>query len=124
VVQKVLNKENNMIMVEPIDFLGVDELLKTTTLSNYLVLLRLLPKILVMRLKFDLFEFYKKLSRCVLILKYFRTRGRVFFKGEENDEDRGMNMLIGKYFILLFMKRFELGFVEEFGQEAYLDKKE
>ena len=47
-----------------------------------------------MELKFKAFKFYEKSSRCVLILKYFRTRGRVFFKGEENDEDQGMNMLI------------------------------
>ena len=50
----------------------------------------------------------------MLILKYYRTRGRVFFKGEENDVDQGMNMLIGTYLMLFFMYIFELDFVEEF----------
>lgn len=79
----VVKDENNIIVMEHIDFLGIDNLLETLGSSKYLVLFRLLPKILVKGLKFYAFEFYKKLSHCVLILKYFRTRGRVFFKGEE-----------------------------------------
>ena len=69
-----------------------------------------------MGLKFDVFTSYEVSPYHVLILKYFRTRGRVFFKGEENDEDRGMNMLIGKYLILLFRNRFMLELVERFGK--------
>lgn len=88
-------------MVEHLDFLGADNLLKSTTSSKYHVLLSLLTKILVMELKFDVFKFYEKSSRCVLILKYFRTRGRVFFKGEENDVDQGVNMLIWIFLCVL-----------------------
>lgn len=35
-----------------------------------------------------------------------------------------MNMLIGKYFILLFMNIFELEYMGKLDQESYLDKKE
>ena len=50
--------------------------------------------------KFVNFKFFKISIPSVLILKYYRTRGRVFFKGEENDVDQGMNMLIGTYLML------------------------
>ncbi|KAL8134890.1 hypothetical protein AgCh_009776 [Apium graveolens] len=92
--KEVVYKENNIIIVEHNDFLGVENLLNSPISSNYLILSSLLPKILLMELKFKAFKFYEKSPRYVLILKYFRTRGRVFFKGEENDEDQGMNMLI------------------------------
>ncbi|KAL8127779.1 hypothetical protein AgCh_014632 [Apium graveolens] len=92
--KEVVYKENNIIIVKHNDFLGVENLLNSPISSNYLILSSLLPKILLMELKFKAFKFYEKSPRYVLILKYFRTRGRVFFKGEENDEDQGMNMLI------------------------------
>ncbi|KAL8098364.1 hypothetical protein AgCh_031212 [Apium graveolens] len=90
--KEVVYKENNIIIVEHNDFLGVENLLNSPISSNYLILSSLLPKILLMELKFKAFKFYEKSPRYVLILKYFRTRGRVFFKGEENDEDQGMNI--------------------------------
>ncbi|KAL8098098.1 hypothetical protein AgCh_031023 [Apium graveolens] len=92
--KEVVYKGNNIILVEHNDFLGIENLLNSHISSNYLILSSLLPKILLMELKFKAFKFYEKSPRYVLILKYFRTRGRVFFKGEENDEDQGMNMLI------------------------------
>ena len=99
-IEEFVNEENKTIMVEHIDFLGIDNLLKASTSSKYHILSRLLPKVLVMGLKFVIFKFFKKSNPCVLILKYYRTRGRVFFKGEENDVDQGMNMLIGTYLML------------------------
>ena len=93
-IEEFVNEENKTIMVEHIDFLGIDNLLKAATSSKYHILSRLLPKVLVMGLKFVVFKFFEKSNPCVLILKYYRTRGRVFFKGEENDVDQGMNMLI------------------------------
>ena len=97
---EIVNKENNIIVVEHIDFLGVDNLLKAATSSKYHILSRFLSKVQVMGSKFVIFKFFKISIPSVLILKYYRTRGRVFFKGEENDVDQGMNMLIGTYLML------------------------
>ena len=48
--KEVVYKENNIIIVEHIDFLGVENLLNASISTNYLILSSLLPKILVMEL--------------------------------------------------------------------------
>ena len=70
-IEEFMNEENKTIMVEHIDFLGVDNLLKATTSSKYHILSRLLPKVLVMGLKFVVFKFFEKSNPCVLILVCF-----------------------------------------------------
>ena len=63
---EVVNKENNIIVVEHIDFLGVDNLLKAATSSKYHILSRLLPKVLVMDLKVCCFQVLREInSLCV-----------------------------------------------------------
>ena len=55
-IEEFVNEENKTIMVEHIDFLGIDNLLKAATSSKYHILSRLLPKVLVMGLKSLLFS--------------------------------------------------------------------
>lgn len=78
-IQEVVIKENNIIMLKQFHFLEVENLFQVTTSSKYLAFFfRFLPKVLNMRLKFDIFEFYKVLSHWVLILKEFRTQENFF----------------------------------------------
>ena len=46
-IEEFVNEENKTIMVEHIDFLGINNLLKAATSSKYHILSRLLPKVLV-----------------------------------------------------------------------------
>ena len=43
--------------------------------------------------------------RGLWILHHYKTRGRVFFKGEENDAEQGISKLICIYYILLFRNK-------------------
>ena len=58
-IEEFVNEENKTIMLEHIDFLGIDNLLKAATSSKYHILSRLLPKVLVMGLKFVVFKFFR-----------------------------------------------------------------
>lgn len=83
------DKKDDVIEVKQVDFLISDDIFKCKTGSNFFIVSMLFPTIVFMKLECLMFKVCEKILQLwFLILNYYKTRGRVFFNGGENDTEK------------------------------------